>query len=66
MKKLSRDEMRKIAGGTNKYQWSCYSSSYGGYVTICSATDPSSHCTICGSDCTNTGVSCGNATICIC
>ena len=63
-KKLSREEMKKIAGGTNKFIWACYS---GGtfLANVCSLTnpsDPANHCS--GLTCTNTGVTCAGPFLC--
>jgi len=67
MKKLSRNEMKKVAGGTVNTLWSCYSASFGGYVLTCSLTDPTQRCSGCGySDCTNTGTTCGSQSACEC
>lgn len=55
-KNLSREEMKKIVGATNKTKWACYDSPgvFAGYV--CTSTNPQ---TTCGFYlCTDTGISC--------
>ena len=67
MKKLSRKELKATVGGAQKFEWSCYSASDGGYVLTCSDVDPTAHCATCGySDCSMTGTKCSSATICVC
>ncbi|ASU32548.1 hypothetical protein [Mucilaginibacter xinganensis] len=65
--KLSRDEMKRISGGAQKYQWNCYSGSAGDYYLTCSDVDPTAHCSGCGySNCSMTGTKCNTITVCVC
>ncbi|MBB3969237.1 hypothetical protein [Mucilaginibacter phyllosphaerae] len=69
MTKLSRKEMKTVAGGvtSNRNKWTCYGSSYQGYVTTCADFNPTSYCSGCGySDCVDTGVRCSTTTLCVC
>jgi hypothetical protein len=46
--KLTREQMKKVTGGTNKTLWACYSIYGGGFLAnVCNATnpaDPANHC----------------------
>ena len=65
-KKLSREEMKKIAGGTNKTIWTCTLISDGKQYSFCSSTSPDNPGNMCSglTACTNTGVLCSGPFLC--
>jgi len=61
-KKLSREEMKVVKGGTNKTKWACYDTPTIFAGDSCSVNDPT---TLCGFDhCDNTFVVCTDPTAC--
>lgn len=76
MKKLTREQMKQVTGGTGstRFLWYCYGPEGSGWDYICSDmnTDPSTVCTQAAvgscyqTNCSMTGTKCTQQTICIC